>query len=86
MGHHHLDTLNLKNLHLLETAAQARPVHVTMHSTKNRGDGLQAVGQLITADVAGMPHLITVSKVLYIAVVPPCMRITDDAYLFHDKA
>ena len=83
MSHHHLDTLDLKDFHLLEASAQARPVHVAAHGTEHGGDGLQPVGQVVAADIASVPYLITVGKVLGIAVVPPRMRVTDDAYFFH---
>ena len=52
VGHHHLDTLDLKDFHLLEAPPQARPVHITMDSTEHRRDGFQTVGEVITANVA----------------------------------
>ena len=83
VGHHHLHALDLKDFHFLETAPQACPVHIATHCPKDRRDALEAVGQLVAADVPSVPHLVAVSKVLRIAVVPPGVRVTDQANLLH---
>ena len=83
MSHYHLNALDLKDFHFLKAAAQARPVHITADGTKHGRNGFEAVGKVITADVASVPHLVTVGKVLRVTVVPPRVRVADNAYLFH---
>ena len=73
----------LKGFHLLEASAQRCPVHIAAHRAEHGCNGFQLVGQLIAADVACMPHLVTVGEMLRVAVVPPGVSVTDDAYLLH---
>ena len=60
-------------------------VDVAIDSAKPWAQGLEAVGQFHTADVARMPNLVALPEVNFIFIIPEAVGVADDANLLHKR-
>ena len=80
-----------QHLHIFAFPAQYFGIHqsevtaitITTNRTK-RTESCKFLCHLHTANVARMPYLVTRFEVVKILLIPVGVRVTDDAYLFHN--
>ena len=79
----HIHILALEAIQFTIHQSEVTPVAVAADSTE-RTESCKFLCHLHTADVARMPYLVTRFEVVKILLIPVGVRVTDDAYLFHN--
>ena len=84
--HHHLHAVGGENLNGIECTPSLGTVDIDVDSTHHRRHFAKALDDGHVANVAGVPNLVTVGKMLGVAVVPQRVGVRQYAYSFHNPA